>query len=111
MERKGKELEMTTGRTKADDEGQIRARIDEWAKAARAKDIDRVISHYAPDVVAFDAIAALQFKSAEAYRKHWEACFAMCSGRTIFEIPDITGQDDVCLLPLSLPLRRHRARR
>jgi ketosteroid isomerase-like protein len=88
---------MTTERTKADDEAQIRARIDEWAKAARAKDIDRVMSHYAPDVVAFDAIAALQFKGAEAYKKHWETCCAMCPGPTVFEIHnlDITAKDDV----------------
>jgi uncharacterized protein (TIGR02246 family) len=88
---------MTTVPTKADDETQIRARLDDWAKAARAKDIDAVMSHYAPDVVAFDAIAALQFKGAEAYRKHWEACLTMCSGPTTFEIhhPDITARDDV----------------
>ena len=29
-----------------------------------------MMSHYAADVVAFDAIAALQFKGAEAYRKN-----------------------------------------
>ena len=88
---------MTTVLTKADDEAQIRTRIDAWAKAARAKDIDGVMSHYAPDIVAFDAIAALQFKGAEAYRKHYEACFAMCSGPTTFEIHDldITAQDDL----------------
>jgi uncharacterized protein (TIGR02246 family) len=97
MRKTREELEMTTGRTKADDEAQIRARIDEWAKAARAKDIDGVMSHYAPDVVAFDAIAALQFRGAAAYRKHWESCFTLCSGPTIFEIHDldITAQDDV----------------
>jgi ketosteroid isomerase-like protein len=91
------EIEMTTGRTKADDEAQIRARIDEWAKAARAKDIDGVMSHYAPDIVAFDAIAALQFRGAAAYRKHWESCFTLCSGPTTFEIHDldITARNDV----------------
>jgi ketosteroid isomerase-like protein len=68
-----------------------------WAKAARAKDIDGVMSHYAPDVVAFDAIAALQFRGAAAYKKHWEAYFTLCSGPTTFEIHDldITAQDDV----------------
>jgi ketosteroid isomerase-like protein len=98
---------MTTERTKADDEAQIRARIDEWAKAARAKDIDGVISHYAPDAVAFDAIAALQFRGAAAYRRHWEACLAMCSGPT-FEIHDldITARDDVAFCHY-LPLRRN----
>ena len=88
---------MTTVLTKGDNQAQIPALIDDWAKAARAKDIDGVMSHYAPDIVAFDAIAALQFKGAEAYRKHWEACLAMCPGPMIFEIHDldITARDDV----------------
>lgn len=88
---------MTTGRTKAEDEVRIRATLDDWAKAARAKDIDGVMSHYAADVVAFDAIAALQFRGVEAYRKHYESCFAMCSGPTTFEIHDlnITAGDDM----------------
>ena len=63
---------MTTVLTKADDEAQIRARLEDWAEATQSKDLDAVMSHYAPDVVAFDAIAALQFKGREAYRKHWE---------------------------------------
>jgi ketosteroid isomerase-like protein len=68
-------------------EAQIRARLDDWAKATRAKDLDRVMSHYAPDVVAFDAIVTLQFKGREAYRKHWEACLTMCPG----EMNDLRG--------------------
>jgi uncharacterized protein (TIGR02246 family) len=88
---------MTSILAKADDHDQIRALIDDWARAARANDIDGVMSHYAPDVVAFDAIAALQFKGAEAYGRHWEACFETCSGPTTFEIHDlnITAQNDV----------------
>lgn len=60
------------------DEDQIRALIDDWAGALRAKDIDRVMSHYAPDVLAFDAIAQLQFQGRVAYRQHWQACLSMC---------------------------------
>jgi ketosteroid isomerase-like protein len=88
---------MTTVLTKADDEAQIRARLDAWAKAARAKDIEGVMFHYAPDVVAFDAILALQFRGAAAYRKHWESCFTLCAGPTTFEIHDldVTARDDV----------------
>jgi ketosteroid isomerase-like protein len=88
---------MTTVLTKADDEAQIRARLDAWAKAAGAKDMDSVMANYAPDIVAFDAIGALQFKGIEAYRKHWEACLAMCPGPMIFEIHDldITARDNV----------------
>jgi uncharacterized protein (TIGR02246 family) len=83
--------------TRSDDEAQIRALIDDWASAARAKDLDAIFAHYALDIVAFDAIAQLQFKGTQAYRQHWEACMAMCPGQMIFDVHDltITARDDV----------------
>jgi ketosteroid isomerase-like protein len=91
-----KERQMTTVLTK---ETQIRGLIDEWAKAATRQGHGQghVPLRAGRRSVAFDAIAALQFKGAEAYRKHYEACFAMCSGPTTFEIHDldITARDDV----------------
>ncbi len=80
---------MTPEITRADDEAQIRALIDDWAKAARAGDIDGIMSHYAPDVRAFDALLQLQFRGSDAYRKHWQTCLAMCPGPMIFEIHDL----------------------
>jgi uncharacterized protein (TIGR02246 family) len=70
-------------------EAEIRALIGEWADAARSFDIDRVMAAYAPDVLAFDAIAQLQFKGAKAYREHWQACAAMCPGPMVFEVHDL----------------------
>jgi uncharacterized protein (TIGR02246 family) len=75
--------------TRTDEETQIRGLIEDWAKAARAGDIEGIMAAYAPDILSFDAIAQLQFKGAEAYRKHWQACIAMCSGPMIFEIHDL----------------------
>jgi ketosteroid isomerase-like protein len=77
------------------DEIQIRDSIDDWADALRAKDLDRIMSHYASDVLAFDAISQMQFKGVDSYRKHWEACLSMCSGPSFFEIHDldITSRD------------------
>lgn len=54
------------------------------------------MSHYAPDILSFDAIAQLQFKGADAYRRHWEMCVTMCSGPMTFDIHDLgieTGDD------------------
>ena len=55
------------------------------------------MSHFAPDVLAFDCHTHLQFKGAEAYRKHLEACLSYMRGPIIFEIHDldITARDDV----------------
>lgn len=89
---------MNTGNTDTTAEGEIRQQMDSWLKAVLALDIDGIMSHYAPDVRAFDAIAQLQFKGVDAYRKHWEACFSMCSpGQMIFEIhdPEIVADDTV----------------
>ena len=74
--------------TRTDAEAQIRALIDGWVEAARANDIDGIVAVYAPDIRSFDAIAQLQFKGIDAYRKHWEACMAMCAS-PIFEIHDL----------------------
>jgi uncharacterized protein (TIGR02246 family) len=67
-------------------EAEIRELLDDWVRAARSQDLDAIVSHYAPDIVSFDAIVALQFKGVDAYRKHWEACFSMCPGEMTFEI-------------------------
>lgn len=81
---------MNTKTTAATAEAEIHELVDTWLKAAKTKDIDGIMSFYAPDVLAFDAISQLQFKGAEAYRTHWEACLSMCStGEMIFEVHDL----------------------
>jgi uncharacterized protein (TIGR02246 family) len=78
-------------------ETEIRQLIDRWAEAARARDVDRIMSHYVPEVVAFDAIAQLQFRGVEAYDRHWRACMAMCTGPMLFEVrdPQVTAGEDL----------------
>jgi len=79
---------MSTETAKATAE--IRELVDHWLKAVLAMDIDGIVSHYAPDILAFDAVSQLQFKGVNAYRKHWEACLSMCPrGTMIFEIHDL----------------------
>jgi len=68
---------------------EIQGLIENWAKAARTCDIDGIMAAYAPDIRAFDAISQLQFKGAEAWRRHWQACLEMGSGPTIFEVHDL----------------------
>ena len=80
---------MDTRSTVALSETEIRTALEDWADAVRAKDVERIFAHYAPDIVAFDAIAQLQFKGADVYRKHWETCMAMCAGAMIFELHEL----------------------
>jgi uncharacterized protein (TIGR02246 family) len=87
---------MSTTTTPANTKTEIRDKLADWAHAVRAKDIPRIFAHYAPDIVAFDAVAKLQFKGIEAYRKHWETCMAMCPGPMIFELHELqveAGED------------------
>ncbi len=78
-------------------QGEIRARLDSWNKAVNLRDVKSIMSNYAPDVVAFDAVQQLKFKGVEAYGKHWEACLAMCPGPMVFELGDvdISADDNV----------------
>jgi uncharacterized protein (TIGR02246 family) len=75
--------------TIADDEAEIRELFMTWTNAVRARDLDGVMSHYAADVIAFDAILQLQFKGRDTYREHWRACLAMCPGEMIFDVRDL----------------------
>jgi ketosteroid isomerase-like protein len=75
---------MTMTATRTDETVQIRSLIEDWAAAVRACDLDRIMAAYTPDILSFDAIAQLQFKGADAYRRHWQACLELCAGM-IFE--------------------------
>ena len=75
---------------RTDARAEISGLIDDWGTAVRAKDLDAIFAHYAPDILAFDAIARIQFEGTEAYRKHWQACMAMCPGQMIFEVHDLS---------------------
>lgn len=80
---------MTLTMTRSDDETRIRELVEQWAEAARRADLERIMAHYAPDVVAFDAILRVQFQGVDAYREHWQACLAMCPNPMILEIHDL----------------------
>ncbi|MFO2462699.1 nuclear transport factor 2 family protein [Pseudomonas sp. 15FMM2] len=64
---------------------EISTLIENWKQAVMAKDVDRIVSFYADEIVAFDAVNALQFKGRDAYQAHWKACMEFCPGPGIFE--------------------------
>jgi ketosteroid isomerase-like protein len=79
------------------DEADIRQRIDKWAEAIRAMDLEGVMSIYARDIVSFDIEPPLQHVGAEAKKKNWAKTFAMYERPRGYEIRDltITVGDDV----------------
>ena len=54
---------------RAIDEADIRRRLDKWAEAIRAMDLDAVTSNYARDIASFDLGPPLRHAGAEAKRK------------------------------------------
>lgn len=68
------------------DEQEVRAVLDRWVDTSTRKDIDSLMDCYAPDVVAFDAVVALQFEGRAVYRKHWEYCLGFAPNGMHFEI-------------------------
>jgi ketosteroid isomerase-like protein len=88
---------MPKSTTLTQEDTQIRQRMDSLTQALRAKEIDALMAHYAPDMVTFDLRPPLQLQSADAYRKNFEAWFASVQGPIDFEIRDlrITMRDDI----------------
>ena len=82
---------------KNNDEAEIKGVIEGWVEALRARDIDGVMSIYAPDLVSFDITPPLHCMGADAYRKRWEEAFSSFPGPIDYEIADldITVGDDV----------------
>jgi uncharacterized protein (TIGR02246 family) len=87
---------MTTHHSNAREEAQIRQLIDQWVKALHAKDLNALMSYYAPDILTFDILPPLQYQGVDAYRKNFEAWFASVQGPIDYEIRDLritTGHD------------------
>src|SRR5205823_2973346 len=75
----------------ASDENEIRRLFDGWAGAIRARDVDGSLASWAPDVVAFDLIAPLRYRGADAVRKRLADWFASFAGPVGYEVGDLRG--------------------
>ena len=71
---------MTVEEHKKNDEAEIKSVIESYVEALRAKDLDGIVSIYAPDLVAFDIVPPLQYAGADTFRKHWEEGFSSIQG-------------------------------
>jgi ketosteroid isomerase-like protein len=78
MTRNGSETHAGTTRTTAgmedamaSTEPEIHALLERWSEAARAKDIDRLMSLYSPDIVYFDVVPPLKYTGSAAVRANF----------------------------------------
>jgi uncharacterized protein (TIGR02246 family) len=91
------EVDLTNANGKAIGERQIRALMENLATSIRAKEVDALMAHYAPDVLAFDLLPPLQYQGADAIRKRVSEWFSSFQGSIGFEMRNlrITVGDDV----------------
>src|SRR5262245_47129001 len=92
-----REETMPVGANKKIDEAEIQKLLDDGIRSLHDKNIEGVMSLYAPDVVSFDIVPPLQYIGADAFREVWEDVFSTFQGPIGYEIHDlnITVGDDV----------------
>ena len=76
----------------AEAEALIRERIEDYVKALNAKDIDGVMSLFAPNLVSFDItphFGALRYFGAENKRRAWQGNFATFTGPFSYEVHEL----------------------
>ena len=81
---------MQTETSEMRDGAEIHDLIDDWVKAVRAKDINRIMPHYAPGVLSFDLAPPLAYEGREACRKNWEDWFSTFQGPIAYEIHNLS---------------------
>lgn len=81
---------MTMENSQATDEAQLRALIEERVEAVRAKDINGLMSHHAPDVLMFDALNPLQYLGSDKVKERAEEWFSWYQGPIGYEIRDLS---------------------
>jgi ketosteroid isomerase-like protein len=88
---------MTIEEHKNNDEAAIKRAIEGYVEALRAKDLDGVMSIYAPEIVTFDVVPPLHYVGADAMRKRWEEVISSVPGPVGYEVADlsITVGDEV----------------
>jgi uncharacterized protein (TIGR02246 family) len=77
------------GKGDAVPEALIRQRVEDVARAIRAKDLHGVMSLYAPDVVSFDIGPPLRYEGADNKRRAWQDMFAAYAGSIVYEVREL----------------------
>ncbi|WP_374077456.1 nuclear transport factor 2 family protein [Bdellovibrio bacteriovorus] len=77
------------------EEGEIRRLMEQYSEAVSNKDLEEIMSFYAPDVIAFDLMPPLQVIGKDAYKKSWSNITQM--GESNFSIRDlhVTARGDL----------------
>jgi uncharacterized protein (TIGR02246 family) len=82
---------------KQNEEATIKRVIEGGVEAVCNKNIEGIMSIYAPEVVSFDIVPPLRYVGADSFRNVWEVVFSSFQGPISYELHDltITVGDDV----------------
>jgi len=80
---------MLTTERRSRDDSSVRDRVASLAQAIRDKDVDYLMTHYAPDLVVYDVMAPLAVQGSADYRKNFERWFASMRGPIDYEMNDL----------------------
>lgn len=81
---------MTSAEKKTKNETAIRELINGFVSAIRAKDINGVMSVFAPEVVSFDLGPPLQHSGGWAFLKRWQELFESYQSPIDYEVRDLS---------------------
>ena len=83
-------------------QSEVKALLDSWSGAIRAKDIDRLMSLYSPDIVYFDLVPPLRYAGSAAIRRNFLRWFDSWKSSIGAEIRDLhiaaSGQTAVAFM-------------
>ena len=82
--------------TRDQNEAEIREIIERWIQALRARDLDRMMTSYENDVVAFEVAPPLQLVGIDAYRESVGPWLESMEGPLEYELRDlaiVAGED------------------
>lgn len=79
---------------KQDRENEIQRQIDSFVSAFENRDLELMMSLYAPTMVSFDIVPPLQDVGADKYRKVWQKTFAAFEDSVHIDIRDLKISSD-----------------
>src|SRR5262245_56463149 len=82
-------MAMPKTKTMPGTESDVKALLGLQSEVMGAKDLDRLMALYAPDVVYFDVVPPLQFVGADALRRRFQDWFARFKGPFQMEARDM----------------------
>lgn len=74
----------------ASTQAEVRSLLDSWSQAIRIKDIDRLMSLYAADIVYFDVVPPLRYAGSAAVRGNFLRWFESWKSAIGVEIRDLS---------------------